>query len=440
MADETNLYKLLGVHENAGLDDIKKAHRRLMRIHHPDLHQGEGKTGAAAMASRLNDAYATLSNPGQRARYDATLKGPAPTHGDPVRDDGDESTDTWGSEVPWDADPGQGTPQPQQPEQAPTWRDEASTITEDSVRYTTPTTGLKTPILIALGGIATAFAASFFLPPFSTTPAPPVVATLTGVGLAAGIALQMFSPRRQRKRATRPTLMVAIIVALALVGFPLLMGFTALAGGAAAAMCAFVGALVVVQALMDRKTAERLVKAQSLRDNNVFGGLPGGVGPDLLNQDLSEFFGVPSVRIMRNADSNGMFSHAVLHGGRVAFVKAVMGVNGLYRWSGPSLLVEPSGQAGRVLPQEVMRADYPLYFSQVGGVLPSGVRADAWVFVYTPDGGQVAFRADGMEGNPQVTDPEAGLDHIGRFLIEGNAANPTVDHETFLKVFSALVD
>lgn len=64
MADH---YQLLQVRRDASPEVIAAAYRRLMRDAHPD------HGGSAEQATRLNVAYETLSDPGARSRYDASL-------------------------------------------------------------------------------------------------------------------------------------------------------------------------------------------------------------------------------------------------------------------------------------------------------------------------------------------------------------------------------
>jgi len=57
-------YQTLGIARDASQDDIKKAFRKLASQHHPD------KGGDTAMFQKIQEAYATLSDPQKKAQYD----------------------------------------------------------------------------------------------------------------------------------------------------------------------------------------------------------------------------------------------------------------------------------------------------------------------------------------------------------------------------------
>ncbi|KAL0922671.1 hypothetical protein M5K25_006676 [Dendrobium thyrsiflorum] len=63
------LYAVLGVGERASMGDIKAAYRTLAKRWHPDV-AGEGGAGAFLQIQR---AYATLSDPRERERYDCSM-------------------------------------------------------------------------------------------------------------------------------------------------------------------------------------------------------------------------------------------------------------------------------------------------------------------------------------------------------------------------------
>jgi|CXWL01.1.fsa_nt_gi molecular chaperone DnaJ len=62
------LYEILEVSPNASTAVIKAAYRCLVQQHHPDKNPGD--TASAERLSLINQAYAVLSDPLQRARYD----------------------------------------------------------------------------------------------------------------------------------------------------------------------------------------------------------------------------------------------------------------------------------------------------------------------------------------------------------------------------------
>lgn len=61
-------YETLGVSRKANLDQIRNAYRRLAKVYHPDVNLNDPQ--AEAQFKLISEAYATLSNPVKRARYD----------------------------------------------------------------------------------------------------------------------------------------------------------------------------------------------------------------------------------------------------------------------------------------------------------------------------------------------------------------------------------
>lgn len=68
MADKRDYYEVLGLSKGAGDDDIKKAYRKLAKQYHPDMNPGD-KT-AEEKFKEVNEAYAVLSDPDKKAKYD----------------------------------------------------------------------------------------------------------------------------------------------------------------------------------------------------------------------------------------------------------------------------------------------------------------------------------------------------------------------------------
>jgi len=61
-------YEVLGVARGASADDIKSAYRRLARRYHPDVNQDD--PSAEEKFKEVGEAYAVLSDPDRRARFD----------------------------------------------------------------------------------------------------------------------------------------------------------------------------------------------------------------------------------------------------------------------------------------------------------------------------------------------------------------------------------
>jgi molecular chaperone DnaJ len=70
---EKDLYALLGVPENAGIEDIKKAYRGLAKKHHPDTNPGNRE--AEERFKEISEAYDVLGDPEKRSKYDAFRRG-----------------------------------------------------------------------------------------------------------------------------------------------------------------------------------------------------------------------------------------------------------------------------------------------------------------------------------------------------------------------------
>ncbi|GLW11063.1 DNA-binding protein [Microtetraspora sp. NBRC 13810] len=68
MAARRDFYEVLGVGKEAGQDEIQRAYRKLVRANHPDVNKDPG---AEDRFKEVSEAYAVLSDPATRRRYDA---------------------------------------------------------------------------------------------------------------------------------------------------------------------------------------------------------------------------------------------------------------------------------------------------------------------------------------------------------------------------------
>lgn len=67
-------YEILGVEQNASLEEIKSRYKFLVYVFHPDRLQGSNlQSDAENELKRINEAYAVLSNQDRRKEYDSSL-------------------------------------------------------------------------------------------------------------------------------------------------------------------------------------------------------------------------------------------------------------------------------------------------------------------------------------------------------------------------------
>jgi curved DNA-binding protein CbpA len=69
-----DLYRLLGLTEEASEDDIQRAHRKLVREYHPDANPKDPRAEERFRA--VQQAYEVLSDPQKRREYDHRLHTP----------------------------------------------------------------------------------------------------------------------------------------------------------------------------------------------------------------------------------------------------------------------------------------------------------------------------------------------------------------------------
>ena len=79
MDPKKNYYETLGIPENAGDEEVKKAFRRLAKKYHPDVNQGD--KSSESRFKEVNEAHEVLSDRKKREEYDAVRRGWDPRGG-----------------------------------------------------------------------------------------------------------------------------------------------------------------------------------------------------------------------------------------------------------------------------------------------------------------------------------------------------------------------
>ena len=72
MIDKEDYYQVLGLEKDASAEKIKEAYRKLAFQYHPD--KNRGNPAALEKMKEINEAYAVLSDPAKRERYDAVSR------------------------------------------------------------------------------------------------------------------------------------------------------------------------------------------------------------------------------------------------------------------------------------------------------------------------------------------------------------------------------
>ncbi|MEK6610300.1 MAG: DnaJ C-terminal domain-containing protein [Gemmatimonadota bacterium] len=72
MSQQKDYYQILGVAESATHDQIKRAYRKLAKLHHPDAHPNDKKAGEKF--KEISEAYSVLSDAEKRKQYDRLRK------------------------------------------------------------------------------------------------------------------------------------------------------------------------------------------------------------------------------------------------------------------------------------------------------------------------------------------------------------------------------
>src|SRR6185369_8135301 len=89
-----DLYKILGVNDDADADTIKKRYRKLAKEYHPDATGGDKKK--TERFKEINEAYAILGDEKKRQEYDRLKHAPVGADGMPQGFDPDAFAQAFG--------------------------------------------------------------------------------------------------------------------------------------------------------------------------------------------------------------------------------------------------------------------------------------------------------------------------------------------------------
>lgn len=438
-------YETLGVAPDAEQGQIKAAYRAIVKVTHPDLVPPTEATTARLLAAQA--AYDVLSSPADRAAYDEALLHPEPEPEPEV--DPDTLDDEWGERAAWEEpeEPAAPIPTPPPPPSmgppnlgprpGPTPTPDGSRPRQVSwpppqpskVRLRYPGQAARPAVLLLLGTTMLLLALAVSRPE-----GPALLATTgarclaVGVGLLAGAAYVVLGKVRETVLAGWLLVLAAVALVEAL-GPP---GALSALRVVPAALAGIVGTAQIIAALRRQRDADQVVRKSSLRTHNMFGALPGGVAPDLLDRDLRPLLDLLAARMMRCSVTDQPFSHMVCCGDRVAYLGALLAPAGDYRWSGPSLLAVTPGQQ---FPVEVLRCDYPQVLARQQRALGAKTKVQGWIVVYPTSNGTLS--AERMGGHPLITVPAEALAQVKDYLTTDNDLS-LVDQGRFVKAGEAL--
>ena len=456
--DSMTFYEVLGVSPDAPDAEIKKAFRKIMKMSHPDVAQDD--PDAAQRATDATIAYGTLSDPDKRAEYDKALAGPteeelaeqaAATNfedgwgsdwdASSVMDEGDDLDDGTESvlddvevEEDWGA-PSDGLGRLTQ-HRGPVWMPqdigEARLVSPPSWREPLIVFLIALVLDVIIMGVMRVFATPAWAaesPGLSSIALVliPFLAWVAGIVMAARTKRTKFPPDLRKRWLMLGAGMVAAMVVSFVVP---------VASAILVPIVTFASAYVPLEILFAsrklRKELNRIVPESTLMESNRFGSLPGGVAADQIDLVLAELHKIPAVRVLLCENPDAWFSHAVILGRRVAFVRGIIGPGGTYRWSGPTLLADVGGN----LPVEVLARTDGLK-ARVSQMFETFAEPATMLGVVTTDNGSVTGVEPTVQA-PAVVDLDDLEDMVGTFLCMDGADPSVVDHEMVAKVWSVL--
>lgn len=358
-------FDVLGVSPDSDYDTMRREHRKLIAANHPDkvASNGGGADEVAAATSRaaeINFAWQILSDDETRESYVRLLSNPA-------------GGDTDGGVADVDLDDGFFTAD------TPAWDEGADVI--DDPTYDTPA---ATPAGVdarwadadVIEDTDDAFDAGDVAGP-QMAGSPRLVSNLNGTWITAAIIAVCAIPAwlvKLPKPAPAPATNWALVV--------------------------FVGLLVaatILSGLSGRRARNRSMPWKILQPGHAYGNLPPDPQAGRLSPIVARILGrVPSAIVVINEDPESPFSHAVVAGNKVAYLRGMAVPPGTYHWQNTSLVAEGPYVAVNEHPvlwrtQERTTASY------------RNLRGSQWTVMFPTDFGLV--HANPLEG-PAIVSPD----------------------------------
>lgn len=244
------------------------------------------------------------------------------------------------------------------------------------------------------------------------------------LGMLIAYVFTRSSTRRRRRPAdTRPgprpvqevPLAIGVVLAVAAVVALTPPGAGLFGGAGLGLVTGWALGLVLLSASAAQKHLDGYIKLSSLKANNTYGRMPGGVVASMVNDALSQLYDIPQLRVFRTDAPNVPFTHALVVGDRVALVRGITSPPGTLRWSGPSLLREVPGG----YPEEVLTGDYVKSLEGFAAAVGPKVQVSSWLVVYTTPAGAPVHGIPAA-GHPVISAAASAVQDIGDFLVSGD--------------------
>lgn len=439
---QQSLYELLGVPEDAELQDIRKAARKLLQAHHPD------RGGDPEVAAAINAAASVLTDPDKRAAYDAQLHAPANAPEDVAPPDPDTFEDDWGQEAQWDAEPDLGDDDLVDEEidgeivddPAPAPSADGSTAVPSTPTERPTRTPVHSPARAAGmwgAGIWCILAALVTISVILAPTGAQLPWLSIGAGALVGVILAWFFARKSTAYPGHHRARIAAVVSAIITLVPLtLLARTRPDLGLAvqAFVPSFIGAWITLSGLARQRSYRHFPTPRKLRTPGMmFGPSSGTATAEMTSAMTWEVLAqsdLAAARAFQTSDAAAPYEKSIVCGNRIALVHGVVlpaGLNPNCRvyWSEPSVfLMGPTG-----IPSPIARQPHVAAFREgVKSRGTKGLRVQEFVVVWQPQGDRELPLQQSGDGLQLVTAGDAPA-VIADFLRGENGASEVVDYE-----------